>query len=351
MSNPTNAILQNAFDLIENNELEDAQNILEPLLETNSNNPAVWWVYAHALRDPEEGMKAIDRVVQLDPTYPGASELKSQLASVSASIPEPVSDTQLDQPVEEWDESDFAPPEPELADSITGGRSPIRTLLIALVVIIIVVGIFAVLSGVFGGDTAPEPTEVAQQATDMPTADSQVATEVEPTDEPAPTDEPTVEPTEVIPTDEPTEVEPTDEPTEVEPTDEPEPTIEPTEVEPTDEPADVYLSVLTENLTEYEIDEEAIETRETLLGTTLDVTVCAVAGAPSSIALNDVMGTLVELNSEIPADIVAFAVTLIDCNNEVPVPRTIGVERSFVQSFADEEIALKDLQREWKPLP
>jgi len=108
---------------------------------------------------------------------------------------------------------------------------------------------------------------------------------------------------------------------------------------------------LTENLADYEIGEDAIETRETPLGTTLDVTVCAMAGAPSSIALNDVMGALVEFNSEIPDDIVAFATTLVDCNNEQSIPRTIGVERSFVQSFVDEEIALKDLQREWKPLP
>lgn len=324
MSNPTNAILQNAFELIENNELEDAQNILEPLLETDSNNPAVWWVYAHALQDPEEGMKAIDKVVQLDPTYPGASELKSSLKA-------PISEH--GDAVDEWDDLAFTSDD-TASDSLTGGRSPIRSLLIAILVIVIVVGIFAVLSGALGG-SSQQPTQVAAQSTVIPTVNIQIVTNVSATEmstEVATQITPTQEVATVLPTDKPTEVVPTATPT----------------VAPTQTPS--FLSLFVESLSAYEVSETDIETRETLLGTTLDISVCAAAGAESSLTLNSVMGVLVELASDAPEDVEAFAVTLVDCNNEQSATRTIGVERSFVQSFSDEEIALKDFQREWKPL-
>ena len=344
MSNSTNATLQNAFDLIENNKLEDARNIIEPLLETENSNPAVWWVYAHALQDPEEGRKAIDKVIQLDPTYPGASDLKSQMSTKA----EPPKQEEV---VADWDDLEITSPEDlSMPESLSGGRSPIRSLLIAIIVIVFVVAIFALLSGALGGDVSQPPTEVAGQSTTMPTADIQIVTNVSATEMSTEvateivTDLPTVEPTEIatdVPTEAPTEIV-TDEPTEVIST-----------VEPTSEPNDTssYMTTLIDSLSAYEISEADIETRDTVLGTTLDVTICAVAGTASSSALNDVMGILVGLNSDTPEDIAAFAVTLFDCNNTQPIPRTIGVERSFVQAFSDDEIAIKDFQREWKPLP
>jgi|GEM_PF-2016350 len=363
MSNSTNEILQSAFDLIENNELEHARNIIEPLLETETNNPAVWWVYAHSLEDPEDGLKAIDKVVQLDPTYPGVNDLKTQLSTSQT--------TQEDKStIDDWDDLGvISPDDLETPDSLTGGRSIVRSLLIAVVVIILVVGILAVLSGAFSNNTTQSPTEVADQSTIIPTVNIQIVTNVSATEmsTEVETESPTEEPTEVLSTDEPTliiptEVEtesPTEEPTEVLSTDEPT-LIIPTEVEtgsPTDEPTlepnetQPYFTALIENLSAYEVSESEIKTRETVLGTTLDVTICAAAGPESSSALNDVMGVFVGLNSDTPEDIVAFAVTLLDCNNAQPISRTIGVERIFVQSFSDDEIVLKDFQREWKPLP
>jgi len=346
MSNSTNEILQSAFDLIENNELEHARNIIEPLLETETNNPAVWWVYAHSLEDPEDGLKAIDKVVQLDPTYPGVNDLKTQLSTSQT--------TQEDKStIDDWDDLGvISPDDLETPDSLTGGRSIVRSLLIAVVVIILVVGILAVLSGAFSNNTTQSPTEVADQSTIIPTVNIQIVTNVSATEmsTEVETESPTEEPTEVLSTDEPTliiptEVEtesPTEEPTEVLSTDEP--TLEPNETQP-------YFTALIENLSAYEVSESEIKTRETVLGTTLDVTICAAAGPESSSALNDVMGVFVGLNSDTPEDIVAFAVTLLDCNNAQPISRTIGVERIFVQSFSDDEIVLKDFQREWKPLP
>ena len=342
MSNSTNETLQSAFDLIEQGHVEQAQELLEPLLESEANNPAVWWVYAHAVQDPDEGVKALDKVIQLDPTYPGANELKSKTVSPSVTEVE----EEIAEPIGEWDELQFQQPA-ELEQS--SERSPVRNLLIAIVVILVTVGIFALLSGAFG-DSNQAPTEVADQPnTALPTDDIQIVTSVSATEnasqvstEIPETDSPTDEPATDVPTTEPTEEIATDAPTE-------EPATETPTTEPTS--ADSYLSSLVENLSEFEISEADIKTRETPLGSTLDVTVCALPGAESSLALNGVMDILVEQNTSIPEDVSAIAVSVLDCDAEQPFTRTIGVERSFVQSFIDEEIEVKDFQRQWQPLP
>ena len=77
MSDSTNQVLQRAYDLIENDDLEQAQSILSPLLESDADNPSLWWVYAHAVRDSSIGQMALDRVLSLDPSFPGAAELKA----------------------------------------------------------------------------------------------------------------------------------------------------------------------------------------------------------------------------------------------------------------------------------
>ena len=79
MSDSTNAVLQRAYELIEQDELEQAQAILTPLLETESDNASLWWVYTHSLRDRAIGLLALDRVLELDPSYPGASDLKADV--------------------------------------------------------------------------------------------------------------------------------------------------------------------------------------------------------------------------------------------------------------------------------
>ena len=88
MSDTTNAVLQRAYELIEADELEQAQTLLAPLLETDDKNPALWWVYSHALRDKSIGQLALDRVLELDPSYPGANELKDDLLELQSRDPE-----------------------------------------------------------------------------------------------------------------------------------------------------------------------------------------------------------------------------------------------------------------------
>lgn len=355
MSNSTDAILQDAFELIEQNELEKARETIAPLLESDSDNPAVWWVYAHAVKDKDQGIEALNKVIQLDPTYPGANELKARISAEQ---------TPVTQPADEWDDLSFEP-DSEFAKestSSTSGRSPLRFLLTAILVILIVVAIFAVLSGALGSDPAT-PTAVANQSdTEVPTNDSQIITSdtntetpIDATSESDETEIPTDEPTEVIPSEEPTATEgelETDEPT-----DEPSTEVAPTEAAATDEPTEMpteetsYIGLLIENLSDYEISDSDLAVETTLLGETLIVSVCATLGPESSLVLNDVMDNLVEINDDFPSEVSAVAVTLIDCNDEQSYARTIGVDRSVVQSFANQEIELKDFQRAWQPLP
>lgn len=347
MSNQVSETLQDAFQLIEENELAQARTVLEPLLESDSSNPTVWWIYAHAVEDSEEGIQALNKVLELDPTYPGASELKAQISQTSDKI-------------DDFDDLEFEEELPQSrADSTANKRSAFpRIAIIAVIIAIVLIGLFLLLSSGFGGSSVT-PTEVAD--TIAPTVGSQIidnatATEeeIEPTitiavaedtptavpestdtDEPVPTDTQEVVPTE---TDEPL---PTD-------TDVPAPTD-------TDEPLPTDTDVpenmeLIEALSSFNITEDDITTRTTSIGETLIVTVCSPLGPQSSITLNSVMSTFIEQEASLPDNVEGVATALVDCESDSDAPRIIGVERTFVKSLADEEIELKDFQRAWKPL-
>jgi hypothetical protein len=75
----TAAILNEAYGLIEQGELARARTMLQPLLESDSQNPDVWWLYTHAAEDESEGRRALERVIALDPQYPGAAELGARM--------------------------------------------------------------------------------------------------------------------------------------------------------------------------------------------------------------------------------------------------------------------------------
>jgi hypothetical protein len=71
--------LAKVYDLIELNELEEARAILKTLLETDRDNPDVWWLYAHSVTEPETARMALNSVLHLDPDYPQVKELLGRL--------------------------------------------------------------------------------------------------------------------------------------------------------------------------------------------------------------------------------------------------------------------------------
>src|SRR5687768_13278994 len=78
------AILNEAYGLIDQGGLARARTVLQPLLESDSQNPDVWWLYTHAAEDENEGRRALERVLALDPQYPGATELGERLGVSTA---------------------------------------------------------------------------------------------------------------------------------------------------------------------------------------------------------------------------------------------------------------------------
>lgn len=90
MSDTTHPELTRAFQLIENEQLGEARTLLESYLTTHPDDTDAWWLYAHAVNDPNEGQRALEKVLTLDPTYPGAKSLQAQLSKVTQATTPPV---------------------------------------------------------------------------------------------------------------------------------------------------------------------------------------------------------------------------------------------------------------------
>ena len=185
MSESTQAILQRAYELIEDNELEQARALLTPLLETDVDNPSLWWVYAHALRERSLGQMALERVLALDPEYPGAAELQADLLTLEAQDDallsgdagddiEALSTSDTDA-IDDWEELQASMPVQAEADSSRRG-------FVALLVILLIIatGAALVAAGVLDLQgwldriiaTPEPPIIVVTTSTPEPTTDS-----------------------------------------------------------------------------------------------------------------------------------------------------------------------------------
>jgi len=163
--------LSRAYDLIEEDKLDEARALLEPLTTSQADNPDVWWVYAHALSDPTAARAALQTVLRLDPTYPEAADLMSQLDAQYPPAPRPT--------IKRLSGAMPAPPPPDLpekgdalevgADQTPGGGR--RNTLIAVISLIVIAGIAAIvaigMTPKSGGEATvtPETTGAALSAT------------------------------------------------------------------------------------------------------------------------------------------------------------------------------------------
>ena len=192
MSESTKAILQRAYELIEDDELEQARALLTPLLETDAENPSLWWVYAHALRERSLGQMALERVLALDHEYPGAAELQADLLALEAQDDRLLDDDGVEalstsdtDAIDDWEELQASMPVQAETDSSRRG-------FVALLVILLIVATGAALAAAGVLDlqswldriiASPEPPIiVVTTSTPEPTV---AATEVESTAAPA----------------------------------------------------------------------------------------------------------------------------------------------------------------------
>lgn len=388
MSDRTNALLQQAYTLIENDEHERAQEILAPLLEGDGDNPHLWWVYTHAARDTAIGQAALERVLELDPKYPGARELKSDVLEAQAKDPDLIalgasesdaSFTGAGFDVDEWEAL-----QPVAETDPVGSSSRLR-LVLPLVILIIVAGGAFVISGAVDLDEllsvllpSPEPQViVVSEATDVPAesgaeliadqpealAEANVAASAEaettmvatadldaaaaPALVSEVTDQASVVALEST-ADANTELE------EHKPVSEPSP-VATTEiyVDPpvfSSEQLNAYISGIAEAIADFEIDTRRSGVQYLSLGNTLVVHVCAVPGPEFNDRINVVMNAAVALADDMPDGIQAFGAGLLHCDDPEAKLRIIGVTRRAIIDYANEEIKAKDFQRAWQPL-
>ncbi|MDE2748633.1 MAG: hypothetical protein OXI34_06700 [Chloroflexota bacterium] len=368
MSDTSASLLQQAYTLIENEELEAAQELLAPLLEEDANNVHLWWVYTHALRDTGMGQAALERVLDLDPQYPGARELKADVLEAQLKDPDLValeaSEPGADQSASEFNIDDWESLKPAADASDDSSSSPARLLLIGILIAVIIGG-GLVLSGAV--DLSPIISEILQ------TPEPQVIVVSEPTSEPgasegdiesaATLEEPaaTAIPTLAATAEAVAELPPAlTAAATVDAEETPAVELSPaatTQLE-TEAPPEVdaeevadFLGLVAAAIDEFEIDQSQSGTISTNLGATLVIHVCAIPGPEFNARLNMVLTSVVSLADDLPENVEAVAVGLLNCDDPAASLRIIGVARSVLADFANEEIEARDYQRAWQPLP
>ena len=354
MSESTDAVIRRAYELIEDDQLEQAQAVMAPLLEAESNNPALWWVYAHAVTESAIGEAALDRVLQLDPTYPGARELKAELVSAQGGLVSGLdsglhfASAQSDQ-VDASRIDDWEAIAPGLEESSANPRAGRGFVLIIVALLVLASGAVLILSGTIDIDEilpqSSQPTKepviiVVESSFEESATDSAIRPEssnVVPS-------EATLEAS-AIPltaTDEPTP-EPTSEPN-VAAEEERTPTVAATAtLSPFN--VDSFIELVVEQIGEFTIDRSRSAARETQLGMTIDIFICSEPGPEFNTRLDAVMVAAANLHESVPEQVEAFAVSLLNCADPDDSARTIGVDRSILDDFATGEIEAEVFQQ------
>lgn len=346
------SVLQDAYELIQQGQLDDAKALLDARRQEFANNADYWWLVAHSTTDPEEGRAALGRVLLLDKDYPGARELDDEVR---------------------YAEQLAAPPSEKKRRS----RLPLLALVALLVVAL---GIGAVLLLNNRGDdqstpvalatddaTTPLATEVVDAdatataaaietleassvATDEAPPTAEMLTEVPPTATEAPTDEPTAAAT-------PTQVPPTSTPTPVPPTATPVPptaTNEPATATPDTPPASATL--IAQNQEPVFVTYEFMQGQLTppngvfIVGDMLSISLCAVPGIGAGNAVRDLLMTVSIGTSELDPSTRMIEIGIVDCANNNQEQRVISVPRDSVEAYARGEITLQQLQQAIRPV-
>ncbi|MGQ9908983.1 MAG: tetratricopeptide repeat protein [Candidatus Flexifilum sp.] len=212
MSSDRSLLLSNAFDLIEAGQPDEARRLLEDAIAPGGDaheNPDAWWIYAHALPDPGAARAALNRVLDLDPDYPGARDLLQELdeqypeltrsaepGALPADIPLPPAGDEEPEFVRRLESAPTTQPgmpvikplskaatgempavpgasSEERAERPRRSRSWLPLLLTAAAVLLVIIGILALLRP--AQQPAEEPDTAAVQATDVaaqPTVDA-----------------------------------------------------------------------------------------------------------------------------------------------------------------------------------
>jgi len=345
MNDETNRVLTQAYELIEADRLDEAKARLEPILESQKDNPDVWWVYAHAVSDAEVARQALQNVLRLDPDYPDARPLLNTLEEThpapSATIARIAPRPSVEAPA--------APPTlPDLSEgrfAETGAtavqekpRSPLSTrrlaILAPILIVVIIAGLLLLLNSTGPGQVTTTPTEVSQQPLSVPTLS---VTEITPLDVPTlVAEEPTAT---AVPLAEQTVL-----PTEI-------PETSPTAVQPegTGVPSGTGNSfdAIYDALGNFIVPRNGVTVIQTSLGNTLLAAICTNPGPELRNALPQAMDIMANASSSLAADIQAVGVRMMNCGSSTTLLQ-ISVPIEDAAAYAAGQLDEATFESRWK---
>jgi hypothetical protein len=71
--------LEQAYNLIQQERMDEAVALLRPIVQVAPNNPDAWWLLANAVSDPTDAYDALGHVLRLEPNHEDAQELLDNL--------------------------------------------------------------------------------------------------------------------------------------------------------------------------------------------------------------------------------------------------------------------------------
>jgi hypothetical protein len=345
MNAETDQALTRAYELIEQDRLDEAQAVLKPIVANEKDNADAWWLYAHAVTDTDIAREAIRNVLRVDPKYPEAREL---LGSLEQSVSAPQTTRSITKIGAQAPSTlPAAPPTlPDLPEgegsqfkmAETGPRQLLGTRQIAILVPIVLIVIVVVLllllnSSPAAVSTATPTTEELAVVPTLPVTTPLVedtgAPTVEQIDEQALETEATAT---SITTDAPIAT----------------PEAQPTDaiISTGDDAAANNFDALYEALSAFTIPRNGIEISETNAGNTLLVSICTSAGPELRTDLNDAM-SIIAINSTAWADQVdAIGAHMVNCGTNSTL-LLISAAVEDVVAYADGELDEGEFQSRW----
>ncbi|MEO8607677.1 MAG: tetratricopeptide repeat protein [Chloroflexota bacterium] len=340
--------LDKAFELIESDRLDEARAILKPILDTEKDNPDVWWLYAHAVTDPETARLALNNVQRLDPNYLNTGDLlyalenrspgggvtdvadrePSFLPAVPSTLPDmPQTGKKPDDDENEWDAFD----EDNDDTPVPLFRRPAFLLVVGFLVFLIIAA-FVVLNPQSQPPIISEtivPTDASSVA-EIPTV---VFETLAPTDAVSIAQVPTVE--NIVPTGEV-------------------PTLEPAmstfPAIGTTPSSEVSFDNIVSALGAFELPGQAVAMEKTTLGNnTVMVSVCTEAGAKLRQTLPAVSDALSTEFQSLPADLDGLGIRMLDCASNTTL-LVIGVSTDDIRAFTAGNLDKAAFQAKWQPL-
>ena len=382
-SDETKSALSRAFELVEAGRYDEAREILDPILDADRNNADAWWIYAHAVTNPEDGTDALENVLRINPRYPGAQELlgqarqlfpeKPSIKRVTGSVPVAAPPVSFPEEFPETDAERIERTTQEqkvLRASAPRSSSTVPLLIAGAVVVVVVAAVIILLSqntsqppptptaalvaptliqatDIGSGAATEEPTEAATAetpATEVLPPTEDVATEAVPTE----VSETEVAATDIVVT---VQILPTQTTAEIEPTESSATSEAATPaVDGTAQVAAESYEAITTALASFPLAEAGIGQVETTFGNTLMVTVCTTRGPAMRSLLPQVMNALAEQSTALGSDVAAVGVRLLDCTQNAPL-LIVATELVNAQSYAAGTLDDGAFAATWKPQP